>query len=81
MKNYERIGKVFNDAWIDGDIRSGKLFTLQIQLLRERLNNKTGYSYTDEEIRLAWKSFYLSKYPHEIKRDRGFSEIVITENE
>jgi len=77
----ERIVKIYNEAWLDGDIQSAGLFPLQLQLLRERLRNKCGYHYSDEEIRLSWKSFFLGKYPREPERDRGYSRIIIIENE
>ena len=71
---FERISLVFSEAWLEGEINTGELFTLQIQLLHERLRKKTGYSYSDEEIRLAWKSFFAAKYPPEQKCDRGFED-------
>jgi hypothetical protein len=77
----ERIIKIYNEAWLDGDIQGAGLFPLQLQLLRERLRNICGYNYSDEEIRLTWKSFFAAKYPPKPKCDRGYSRIIIIENE
>jgi hypothetical protein len=77
MRNFDRIITVYSAAWLDGDINAADLFPLQIQLLHERLRNETGRFYSDEEIRLSWRSFFQAKYPSAEKRDLGFDTITL----